>query len=1699
MEKLRFTFFSVLAFLMLLGISTLAEEIKFTDNWGNSGLSVERQSATGVKINFSVTEFSVDNQVINGENMQVINLPGVILPNEAGYPNLPGSSRYIAIPQGAEASVKILAYRTETYHNMEVAPAFEIPWDTDNGPLKYEKNMVVYSKDAFYPAEPVLLSKPEKIRGLDVVMLGITPFQYNPVTKDLIIYKDLQIEVSFVGGNGHFGEDRLRSRWWDPIHYDAVLNPEVIPQMDYSKVVPESKTLDYEYIIICPNDPVFKAWADSIKVWRNLQGIRTGVLTTTDVGGNTTTAIENYVNTAYNTWTIPPVAVLLLGDYGTSGNTVVSPIWNNYCVSDNIYADVDGNSMPDITFARMTAQNATHLETMITKFLNYERNPPIDPYFYAHPITALGWQTERWFQICSETVGGFWKNVMGKTPTRINAIYSGTPGTVWSTATNTSTVVSYFGPSGLGYIPATPAELGGWSGGTAAMVNNAINAGAFALQHRDHGGETGWGEPDYQSSDIDGCQNNTGNKLPWIFSINCLTGKYNYSSEVFTEKFHRYRYQNLNAGALGVTAASEVSYSFVNDAYVWGLMDNLWPNFMPAYGTTPPSRDVLPAFGNSAGKYFLQQSSWPYNTSNKEVTYNLFHSHGDAFSTVYANVPQNLTVLHDPVLLSGVTSFTVTANNGSFIALTANGEIIGTAAGTGAPVSIAIAPQTPGTTVKVTVTKQDYFRYCSAVNVIPPTGPYVTYSASVLHDAAGNNNGLADYGESITLDVTLQNLGSAVANNVVATLSTTDAYITITDNTQNFGSINPGSNSTQNNAFGFTVADNVPDQHVASFTVTVDGSTDETWVSYFVVTLNAPILSIGNMIVDDAVGGNGNFRLDPGETANITIPNTNNGHSVSPVSVGTLTSPSTFVTINTGTSNVGAIGIGSTANAVFNITVDAATPVGTAVDLNYDLAAGAYGVSKVFTTSVGLVLEDWETGTFNSFPWQFSGNANWFITNTGAYEGTYCVRSGAIGNSQSTALYVALNVGAAGTISFYRKVSSESGYDYLEFYIDGVEQAQWAGEVAWSQVSYPVTAGNHTFKWNYMKDGSAVSGSDCAWVDYIIFPAILPPAPAITVNTTSLAYGNVFIGDQVVKTFTITNSGSATLTGTITTPLGYSIASALDNTLSYTIAPGNTVTYNLTFAPTAVQTYNGDVVITHNAGGANIIITVTGAGITGLALPYSEDFEEGGQLPYPWVNATGDDFDWTPYTGATPSSSTGPDFDHTTGSGYYVYTESSSPNYPSKTANLLTPVFDLSGYGNIEAKFWYHMYGTAMGVMHLDVFVDGVWQNDLWSLSGNQGNTWIQKTVDLTAFSGKTIKLRFRGVTGTSYTSDMALDDFQMIGTGFPSIALSTNTLSKSLYPDAAADATFQVTNTGTGNLIYSCAVQYPTDDTWLTITGNGSGSVSGGASNTVTVHFDAAGMLPGTYNAQIIVTSNDPSNPTMTINATLEVLNAVILDLKAYLEGPFGTTEMYNFLNIYHYLPLAQPYNAAPWNYTGTEAVATIPTNVVDWVLIELRQTAGGASTATPATMIARQAAFILKNGKIVGLDGISKLFFTVNVTQNLYTVVWHRNHLGIMTSSPVIPVGITYTYDFSTALSKVYGGQNGQKLLATGYYGMFGGDGNADGFVNTGDKIEVWYVQVGSSGYKAGDFDMNGSVDNQDKLDIWTPNAGRGCQIPK
>ena len=133
-------------------------------------------------------------------------------------------------------------------------------------------------------------------------------------------------------------------------------------------------------------------------------------------------------------------------------------------------------------------------------------------------------------------------------------------------------------------------------------------------------------------------------------------------------------------------------------------------------------------------------------------------------------------------------------------------------------------------------------------------------------------------------------------------------------------------------------------------------------------------------------------------------------------------------------------------------------------------------------------IEDWETGDFSQFEWQFGGNADWTITELEPYEGTYSAQSGFITHSQVSQLILEYNVYDEEVLSFWYKVSSESNWDYLKFYVDGTLMEEWSGIIPWSLAEYTIPVGIHTFMWEYYKDGSVSTGSDACWIDYITFP-----------------------------------------------------------------------------------------------------------------------------------------------------------------------------------------------------------------------------------------------------------------------------------------------------------------------------------------------------------------------------------------------------------------------------------------------------------------------------------------------------------------------------------------------------------------------------------------------------------------------------------
>ena len=117
---------------------------------------------------------------------------------------------------------------------------------------------------------------------------------------------------------------------------------------------------------------------------------------------------------------------------------------------------------------------------------------------------------------------------------------------------------------------------------------------------------------------------------------------------------------------------------------------------------------------------------------------------------------------------------------------------------------------------------------------------------------------------------------------------------------------------------------------------------------------------------------------------------------------------------------------------------------------------------------------------------------------------------------------------------------------------------------------------------------------------------------------------------------------------------------------------------------------------------------------------------------------------------------------------------------------------------------------------------------------------------------------------------------------------------------------------------------------------------------------------------------------------------------------------------------------------------------------------------------------------------------------TFDLFVVVYHRNHLAVMSANALTQTAGVYTYNFTTGANQAYeNGADGQKEIATGIWGMYGGDANADGDISPADKI-IWGTMAGTKGYNASDLDMNAQVNNQDKNELIVPNNNLQTQVP-
>jgi len=635
------------------------------------------------------------------------------IPSKEGQPNIRYISKYVAVPHNADFSISVKTWNETTTPNTYIEPAPKLATDYDTIDYKAFEDADIYNKDEFFPKE-IVTCKKMQVRNCSLLLIGVAAGQFNPVRKETKAYDKISVCISVKGKKEN---DNFSGENWNEILRGIVINPEFFDEEH--DVEPIRGRIGCNYLIVIPDNSEFMSCAEILRNFREEQGIMTKIVSLRDIGSNKADSLKLFFKNAVNTWSPAPEAILLLGDYKPKGLTEGITSYSRYdhpegsayepYLTDNQLVDFNNDFIPDVVVARMPAADADEARLMIEKTIAYERYPSGNHSYYNAPITAMGYQKSRWFQLCTEILAGYWKSI-GKQCVSINAIYEGIPDSVWSTAMNTNLVMNKFGPDGLNYVPAKMSHLTDWSGNDQG-ITNAINSGGFMMVHRDHGTFETWGKPYYSTSCISNLRNDD---LTFVVSANCQTGHFGYNDDghdCFSERFLR-----VQNGAVAVIAASQLSFSFVNDTYVWGLFDYLYPDFMPDYG--PQNIDFqYPAFANAYGKLFLKLSSFNNYPPYINLTNNLFHYFGDAYLQLNSEMPEHLTVTHVGSILPGQMSLIVYAENDTHVAISSDNQLIAKGKTVNGGVTLRFNPLDDGTKIKVVATKQNHYRHESFVMV----------------------------------------------------------------------------------------------------------------------------------------------------------------------------------------------------------------------------------------------------------------------------------------------------------------------------------------------------------------------------------------------------------------------------------------------------------------------------------------------------------------------------------------------------------------------------------------------------------------------------------------------------------------------------------------------------------------------------------------------------------------------------------------------------------------------------------------------------------------------------------------------------------------------------------------------------------------------------------------------------------------------
>ena len=989
-----------------------------------------------LEISFDLGGYFVED-LANGKNK--ISFPGGVPNLEVGTPDLPKMAQSIIIPDLAHMELSIVESEfVEIFMENLISSKGNLTRNIDPASVPYTFGQA-YETDEFYPQDIVFMRNPYIMRTVRGQAIVFQPIQYNPIQRTLRVYTHIKVNIQ---QNGMSQINPLirrpakgGSREFENIYAEHFLNYSTNSR--YELLGEEGPML-----VVCYGE--FMESMQPFVEWKNYKGILTEMVDVADIGGSD--EIEAFVETKYYDDGI--AFVLFVGDIDQIPSPRYSDGAGSNSPADPSYGFVAGSDYyPEIIIGRFSAENTSHVETMINRTIEYEMDPDPTADWYKK---GSGFASDQGpgddGELDYEHLDNIRDDLLGFTYIEVDQIYDPT--------------------------------------GTVEDGEVALNEGRSIVNYTGHGSNGSWGNGcPMNQTDVNGLVNM--GMYPFIWSVACVNGEFHIGT-CFAETWLR------ATGANDVpTGAIAVLMSTVNQSWNPPMdgQDEMNDILVESY-----ENNIKRTYGGLSMNGVMHMVDSYGTAGEEEILY--WTIFGDPSVVVRTDTPTDMTISHNDVIIIGAEEFSIeTGMAAALVAVSRDGELLAstyTDATGGITLEFETPLEIPGP-VDLVVTAFNKMPYETTVNVIAPDGAYM-----LMGDIAvtGGADQILDYGETGSLYTTFENVGQDPSGDLTFTLIHEAGMVTLSSNIIQNGSVAAGTEVTIG-PFEFQVSWNVDDGGLIPFIIQATDNI-ETWEYEVNIPVEAPDYNL--ISVDFLDLGNG--TLDPGENTTMQLVLTNVGHS--PVS-----SPTFEATTSDPNIILGAV---ESDNAYWweidsqvTITIEVAAvddaPVGHTALLGIIIGSGGTNYENVFPVPItlGLLIEDFESGSFTSFDWIQGGDAEWTI-DSDSYSGNYSAKSGTISHNQTSELSIELNILYEGEISFWAKTSSEQSgtgniYDYLEFYIDDeAAELNIGGELDWTEYTVDIPVGEHSLRWVYQKDGAQSSGQDCAWLDRIVFPTgSIPP------------------------------------------------------------------------------------------------------------------------------------------------------------------------------------------------------------------------------------------------------------------------------------------------------------------------------------------------------------------------------------------------------------------------------------------------------------------------------------------------------------------------------------------------------------------------------------------------------------------------------